>query len=184
MLRLSRSRLCMGMGKWGPPPPRGAFRHGELLPTGGCSHRIPGTPWITNRVVSASAQGLGGADEPHPSRSREDNSVHAAVVPTGMINSYGSPPQSNGTPVNRGNGSPPEHSTWVPQDVEKLRKMARQSLLHEMWQKQQRTHEVAVDWFLSNMPATYFRQTTEEARLEHLGAICAMIEPRFFFPVD
>ncbi|CAN0452757.1 unnamed protein product, partial [Laminaria digitata] len=30
--------------------------------------------------------------------------------------------------------------------------------------------------FLHNMPASYFRQTTEEARLQHLGAISAMLE--------
>lgn len=30
--------------------------------------------------------------------------------------------------------------------------------------------------FLENMPASYFRQTTEEARLQHLGAIAAMLE--------
>lgn len=28
-----------------------------------------------------------------------------------------------------------------------------------------------VDWFLLNMPATYFKQTTQEVRLEHLQAI-------------
>lgn len=30
--------------------------------------------------------------------------------------------------------------------------------------------------FLSNMPASYFRQTNEEARLQHLGAISSMLE--------
>lgn len=30
--------------------------------------------------------------------------------------------------------------------------------------------------FLSNMPASYFRQTTEESRLQHLGAISSMLE--------
>lgn len=34
----------------------------------------------------------------------------------------------------------------MPRGEEKLQKMARQSLLHELWQEQQRTHEVAVDW--------------------------------------
>jgi hypothetical protein len=31
--------------------------------------------------------------------------------------------------------------------------------------------QAVVDWFLHSMPATYFRQTTQEARLEHLQAI-------------
>lgn len=30
--------------------------------------------------------------------------------------------------------------------------------------------------FLQNMPASYFRQTSEEARLQHLGAISSMLE--------
>ncbi|CAM9358592.1 unnamed protein product, partial [Phaeothamnion confervicola] len=71
-------------------------------------------------------------------------------------------------------------SGWLPHNSRQLEKMARQSLLLELTQKQQRTYEAVVDWFLSQMPATYFRQTTEEARLEHLQAITAMIEPRVF----
>lgn len=39
-------------------------------------------------------------------------------------------------------------SSWahMPRNEKKLQKMARQSLLHELWQEQQRTHEMAVDW--------------------------------------
>lgn len=39
-------------------------------------------------------------------------------------------------------------SSWahMPRNEQKLQKMARQSLLHELWQTQQRTHEGAVDW--------------------------------------
>lgn len=36
----------------------------------------------------------------------------------------------------------------MPRGMEKLEKMARQSLLHELWQEQQRTHEFAVDWLV------------------------------------
>ncbi|CAN0362369.1 unnamed protein product, partial [Ectocarpus sp. 12 AP-2014] len=74
--------------------------------------------------------------------------------------------------------SSPATSSWahMPRNELKLEKMARQSLLHELWQEQQRTHEGAVDWFLRNMPASYFRQTTEESRLQHLGAISSMLE--------
>eukprot|EP00752_Nemacystus_decipiens_P010276 g9158.t1 len=68
------------------------------------------------------------------------------------------------------------HWAHMQGNEQKLQKMARQSLLHELWQEQQRTHEQAVDWFLSNMPASYFRQTTEESRLQHLGAISSMLE--------
>ncbi|CAM9860894.1 unnamed protein product [Ascophyllum nodosum] len=69
-------------------------------------------------------------------------------------------------------------ASWahMPRNEQKLQKMAKQSLLHELWQEQQRTHGIAVDWFLENMPASYFRQTTEEARLQHLGAIASMLE--------
>eukprot|EP00903_Cladosiphon_okamuranus_P014976 g13861.t1 len=68
------------------------------------------------------------------------------------------------------------HWAHMKGNEQKLQKMARQSLLHELWQEQQRTHEKAVDWFLTNMPASYFRQTTEESRLQHLGAISSMLE--------
>jgi glutamate dehydrogenase len=70
--------------------------------------------------------------------------------------------------------------SWAPADTTQLHKMARQSMLHELAVKQQSTLEGVVDWFLTNMPATYFRQTSEEARLEHLLAITSMMEPNFF----
>eukprot|EP00611_Tribonema_gayanum_P024921 TRINITY_DN5581_c0_g1_i1.p1 TRINITY_DN5581_c0_g1~~TRINITY_DN5581_c0_g1_i1.p1 ORF type:complete len:480 (+),score=151.07 TRINITY_DN5581_c0_g1_i1:204-1643(+) len=70
--------------------------------------------------------------------------------------------------------------SWAPATAAEMRKMATQSLLHELTQKQQQTYESVVDWFLQNMPATYFRQTSQEARLEHLQAISAMMEPSFF----
>ena len=40
-------------------------------------------------------------------------------------------------------------ASWahMPRNEKKLQKMARQSLLHELWQEQQRTHEIAVDWY-------------------------------------
>lgn len=38
------------------------------------------------------------------------------------------------------------HWAHMQGNEQKLQKMARQSLLHELWQEQQRTHEKAVDW--------------------------------------
>lgn len=67
-------------------------------------------------------------------------------------------------------------SGWLPHGSRQLEKMAKQSLLLELTQKQHRTYEAVVDWFLANMPATYFRQTTEDARLEHLQAITTLLE--------
>lgn len=51
-------------------------------------------------------------------------------------------------------------SSWahMPRGEEKLQKMARQSLLHELWQEQQRTHEVAVDW-CAKFPAVFISQS-------------------------
>lgn len=39
-------------------------------------------------------------------------------------------------------------TSWahMPRNEQKLQKMARQSLLLELWQEQQRTHGIAVDW--------------------------------------
>lgn len=44
--------------------------------------------------------------------------------------------------------SSPAPAQWahIQGNEKKLQKMARQSLLHELWQEQQRTHEKAVDW--------------------------------------
>ena len=62
-------------------------------------------------------------------------------------------------------------SNWMPKDKEELSRMAREALIHQLTEHQQRVSEELVPWYLKTMPASYFRQTTEHSRLEHLRAI-------------
>ena len=60
--------------------------------------------------------------------------------------------------------------SWVPDDARSLEKAAMTSVLHDFTQSQLRKAEKMVPWFLSQMPAAYFRLVSDEERLSHLQA--------------
>jgi len=66
--------------------------------------------------------------------------------------------------------------SWIPREESSLQKVTRQSLVHELTQSQMANAQVLVPWFLSQMPASYFRQVPESSRLHHLRAVTALHE--------
>lgn len=75
-----------------------------------------------------------------------------------------------------GGDGPPlgNNKSWVPVEGASLQKVTRQALVHELTQVQMSTADKVVPWFLEKMPSSYFRQVSEEVRVKHLQAICAL----------
>ena len=68
--------------------------------------------------------------------------------------------------------------SWVPDDARSLEKAAMTSVLHDFTQSQLRKAEKMVPWFLSQMPAAYFRLVSDEERLSHLQATAGLFDEK------
>ena len=55
-----------------------------------------------------------------------------------------------------------------------IQRVTQTAMIHELTQQQTRSIEKVVPWFLSMMPAPYFRQVPESFRLDHIKAISAI----------
>ena len=55
-----------------------------------------------------------------------------------------------------------------------IQRVTQTAMIHELTQQQTRSIEKVVPWFLSTMPAPYFRQVPESFRLDHIKAISAI----------
>eukprot|EP00301_Raphidiophrys_heterophryoidea_P006508 c12622_g2_i2.p1 GENE.c12622_g2_i2~~c12622_g2_i2.p1 ORF type:complete len:1051 (+),score=340.05 c12622_g2_i2:118-3270(+) len=67
-----------------------------------------------------------------------------------------------------------QKKAWQPGNPDSLQRVMTQSLVHELTQAQVGSANKLVPWFLKNMPEAYFRQVSEETRLEHLKAMSAL----------
>lgn len=54
--------------------------------------------------------------------------------------------------------------------------MARKALIHDMSMRQTQNASEVVPWFLENMPASYFRQVSDDLRSQHLTVVAAIRE--------
>lgn len=63
---------------------------------------------------------------------------------------------------------------WVPMDQDKLMQITMRSLIAEVAEQQKDLAAKVVPWFLTNMPAAYFRQVPENLRSQHVKAITAL----------
>ena len=57
-------------------------------------------------------------------------------------------------------------------------------MVHELTTAQTATIATTVPWFLKNMPASYFRQTSYNTRLEHVKAIAALKDTEMELSLD
>ena len=62
--------------------------------------------------------------------------------------------------------------SWVPSSDKELQRITTQALVHEISRQKMQQIEDFVPWFLSNMPASYFRQVSEQLRLMHISSLC------------
>lgn len=69
---------------------------------------------------------------------------------------------------------PASKASWQPQHNEDIQRVTQTAIIHELTQQQTRTIGSVVPWFLSNMPASYFRQVPEPFRMDHIKAISAI----------
>jgi glutamate dehydrogenase len=74
------------------------------------------------------------------------------------------------TPVSK------EKVAWQAEDNEDIQRVTQKAIIHELTQRQSKTIESVVPWFLENMPASYFRQVPWETRISHIKAISAIKE--------
>lgn len=66
----------------------------------------------------------------------------------------------------------PKH--WQAEENSDIQRVTKLAIIHQLTKQQTQTIETVVPWFLMNMPASYFKQVGEEARLDHLRAIAAV----------
>ena len=69
-----------------------------------------------------------------------------------------------------------DHSfrSWQASHNIDIQRVTQTAMVHELTQQQTRSIEKVVPWFLSTMPAPYFRQVPESFRLDHIKAISAI----------
>jgi len=65
---------------------------------------------------------------------------------------------------------------WQAEENEDIQRVTQQAIIHELTQRQSRTIESVVPWFLENMPPSYFRQVPWETRINQIKAISAIKE--------
>lgn len=85
-------------------------------------------------------------------------------------------PRAARAPHARAMGVRTNLQSWIPKDEEALEKAAVASVLHEYSQRQLKTAEMMVPWFLTHMPAAYFRLVGDEDRLSHLQAAAGLFD--------
>lgn len=91
---------------------------------------------------------------PDGQRTKRNSTSSPYAISHGTTFNVGQGPASNGggagamqsTAFPFSSSTAAAHWAHMRGNEQKLQKMARQSLLHELWQEQQRTHEKAVDW--------------------------------------
>lgn len=66
----------------------------------------------------------------------------------------------------------PKH--WQAEDNSDIQRVTKLAIIHQLTKQQTETIESVVPWFLNNMPGAYFRQISEEMRLDHVRAIAAI----------
>ena len=64
--------------------------------------------------------------------------------------------------------------SWQAKTDEEVQRVTTTAMIHELTTAHTNAIASTVPWFLKTMPASYFRQTSYETRLEHLKAIAAM----------
>jgi len=64
--------------------------------------------------------------------------------------------------------------SWIPQNDSELQQCAMTALKHAYTAMNLSTAETLIPWFLTMMPASYFRSVSQEDRLQHLRAISAL----------
>lgn len=75
---------------------------------------------------------------------------------------------TTGTPTQK------DKTAWQAEHNIDIQRVTQTAIIHELTQQQVHTIETTVPWFLSNMPASYFRQVPEEFRMDHMKAIAAI----------
>ena len=63
---------------------------------------------------------------------------------------------------------------WQAEHNADVQRVTQNAMIYELTQQQTKTIEQVVPWFLSNMPASYFRQVPESFRMDHIKAIAAI----------
>lgn len=69
---------------------------------------------------------------------------------------------------------PGEKMAWQADQDSDIQRVTTLATIHELTQQQVRTIEKVVPWFLSNLPASYFRQVPKSFQQDHLRAISAV----------
>jgi hypothetical protein len=67
-----------------------------------------------------------------------------------------------------------DKTAWQAEHNIDIQRVTQTAIIHELTQQQVHTIEKTVPWFLSNMPASYFRQVPQDFRMDHLKAIAAI----------
>eukprot|EP00579_Thalassiosira_antarctica_P006999 CAMPEP_0201883804 /NCGR_PEP_ID=MMETSP0902-20130614/16244_1 /ASSEMBLY_ACC=CAM_ASM_000551 /TAXON_ID=420261 /ORGANISM="Thalassiosira antarctica, Strain CCMP982" /LENGTH=1085 /DNA_ID=CAMNT_0048412667 /DNA_START=161 /DNA_END=3418 /DNA_ORIENTATION=+ len=84
------------------------------------------------------------------------------------------PQRSHSTQFNSNSNSNADFRSWQAAHNIDIQRVTQTAMIHELTQQQTRSIEKVVPWFLSTMPAPYFRQVPESFRLDHIKAISAI----------
>lgn len=91
------------------------------------------------------------------------NSIIPGVTSTSPYGSLGEPLPSSSPAV-----------AWQATHNVDVQRVTQNAMIYELQQSQTKTIETVVPWFLSQMPASYFRQVPDHLRYDHIKAIAAV----------
>jgi glutamate dehydrogenase len=123
----------------------------------------------TSAILSSSAQNQQHFYMSSNKNPDNNNSSHNIIPGSASTSPYG----SLGDPISNRHPNQPAVA-WQAENNTDVQRVTQNAMIYELTQQQTRTIETVVPWFLSSMPASYFRQVPEAFRMDHIKAISAI----------
>lgn len=106
----------------------------------------------------------------NPNQQQPKQTVPPPIIPgSSNVNAYGS--LGDAYPSHLYNAPA---TAWQAERNADVQRVTQNAMIYELTQQQAATIQNVVPWFLSNMPASYFRQVPESFRMDHIKAIASI----------